>query len=136
MSYLSLDWGQRYVGYASSDEEGIVITPRGYFERKATPQNTWKLSFKDFQKVQALASQWECGKIILGLPLNADGSMSGTSGAAKKLAEDLKDKLNIDVVLVDERFTSESKQGQKDHARAAALILESYFRDNKLKEDL
>ena len=47
MGIIALYWGQRFVGYASADPDGIVISPRGTFERKATKENTWKLSQND-----------------------------------------------------------------------------------------
>ena len=128
MSLLALDWGQKHVGYASADPDGTVITPRGSLERKAAAENTWKLSKNDLNAIKKITEEWEVDKIILGLPLNSDGSDSASSNAARALAKDMEEKLKLKVILVDERLTSWEAKGKNNHAEAAALIMQNYFR--------
>lgn len=128
MSLLALDWGQKHVGYASADPDGMVITPRGSIERKALVENTWKLSKNDALSLKKIVEEWEIEKIILGLPLKADGSESPASEGAKYLAKEIEASLKIEVLLVDERYTSWEAKGKDNHAEAAALILQNFFR--------
>lgn len=129
MSYIALDWGQRFVGWASADSEGLVITPRKAFERKAMPEHTWKLSKADIISLQKIIVEWEAEKIILGLPLKADGNESEASLGARKLKKQMEEHFNIEVLLVDERLTSWEAKGSNNHSEAAALIMQNYFRN-------
>lgn len=134
MSLIALDWGQRFVGYASADPEGMVITPRSFFERRATTENTWKLSKADLKELHKIVAEWEVEKIILGLPLKADGEESASSQGARSLSKELEEQLKIKVVLMDERLTSWEAKGKNNHAKAAALILQNYFQNLQLEK--
>lgn len=134
MSLIALDWGQRFVGFASADPEGTVITPRSYFERRATAENTWKLSKSDHKELQKIIAEWEAEKIILGLPLKANGEESEASLGARNLSQEIQDKLKLEVILVDERLTSWESKGKNNHANAAALILQNYFQNLQLEK--
>jgi putative Holliday junction resolvase len=135
MSIIALDWGQRFVGYASADPEGLVITPRGHFERKATKENTWKLSAADIEQLEDIFESWETDIVVLGLPLNADGKSSAASENAKLLARHIEKELKLTVFLVDERLTSWEAKGKDNHGEAAALILKNYFSNNRLSHE-
>ena len=134
MSLLGLDWGARYVGYATSDEDGLVITPRAHFERKVSKSKTWVLQESDKIELSQLIQKWEIEKIVLGLPLHADGRESDASLGAKELALELKKSFSLEVILIDERLTSwEAGSSDNSHANAAALILKNYFLDLQKK---
>jgi putative Holliday junction resolvase len=128
MSFIALDWGQRFVGYASADPQGLVITPRKHFERRATTENTWKLSKADIQSLQKIIEEWEVERFILGLPLKANGDESEASQGARLLKTQIQEHFKLEVVLVDERLTSWESKGSNNHAGAAALIMQNYFR--------
>ncbi|MEZ4815634.1 MAG: Holliday junction resolvase RuvX [Bdellovibrionota bacterium] len=128
MSLIALDWGQRFVGYASSDPNGVVITPRGFFERKVGKANTWVLTRNDILSLEKIIEEWEVEKLLLGLPLRADGGESPASINARGLRTMIEEHFNIQVGLVDERLTSWESKGKDNHAQAAALILQNYFR--------
>jgi len=79
----------------------------------------------------------------VGLPLNDDGSESKLTQLAKKFTNKIKNKYNLEVINIDERYSSkEAKQriiedglSRKDKSRidqiAASIILESYFEQRK-----
>ncbi len=136
MSFIALDWGQRFVGYASADPQGLVITPRKHFERRATTENTWKLSKADIQSLQKIIEEWDVERFILGLPLKADGNESEASRGACLLKTQIEERFKLDVILVDERLTSWEAKGSNNHAQAAALIMQNYFRSlsNKVED--
>lgn len=131
MSILGLDWGQRFVGYATADNEGILITPRGFFERKVQAEQSWQLTRKDTEKIKNLLEEWEVEKFVLGLPLNADGSENEQTSLARALAHKISEVFNVDCIATDERLTSWEAGSGNNHAKAAALILSNYFQNRK-----
>jgi putative Holliday junction resolvase len=135
MSIIALDWGQRFVGYASSDPEGIVISPRGFFERKAPKDKTWKLLKNDILELENIFEEWEAESVVLGLPLKATGEDTPASLAARELATEIEAKLKISVFLIDESLSSWEAPSKNNHAEAAAIILKSYFNSEKTKKE-
>jgi len=90
-----------------------------------------------------LLDEWTPDLVLVGLPLNMDASESELSRLARKFARRLQGRFNANVLMVDERLTSqdakamireENNQGSKgrtdltkiDHL-AAALILQSWL---------
>ena len=81
--------------------------------------------------------------MVIGYPLNEDGTLSRMSLLAKKFGMKLTNKYNIPIVMVDERFTSteadlELKRFEKNFKKrkivvdqvAAMIILDSFFQNN------
>jgi UPF0755 protein len=125
---LALDWGQKKVGYATCDEGGIVITPRGHFKRKANPNSTWRLSDDDLATLRSLIAQFESESLILGLPLRADGNETESSLGARELAKNLEASLKIKVTLVNEILSSwAAKDAPDEDAQAAALLIRDHL---------
>ncbi len=94
----------------------------------------------DWQQVGKLIAEWQPKKLIVGLPLNMDGSESHLSQRARKFGNRLEGRFGLKVVMVDERLTSRSAKeemtdlGHKGNYKnkpvdsvAACLILEQYF---------
>jgi putative Holliday junction resolvase len=84
--------------------------------------------------------------LVIGYPLNEDGTLSRMSLLAKKFGMKLTNKYNIPIAMVDERFTSseadlELKKFEKNFKKrkivvdqvAAMIILESFFQNNNNK---
>ena len=97
----------------------------------------------DWQKVEALIKEWQPDAIVVGLPLNMDGSPSEMSARAEKFARRLNGRFNLPVHMHDERLTTyEAKgerlaQGQRGGYRenpvdalAAALLLQGWLEAN------
>ncbi|MEI7441325.1 MAG: Holliday junction resolvase RuvX [bacterium] len=135
MSILGLDWGARFVGFATASPDGLVITPRGFFERKVPKDKIWQLFQKDLIELKKIVSDWEIEKIILGLPLTNSIHAKETSSKVSTFAEQLSLQLQIPVQMIDEHLTSwEAKQStHNEHAQAAALILKDYFHEEEKK---
>ena len=138
---LSFDFGERTVGVAI----GNNIT------NNIHPLETIKASKKidRYRKIESLLETWKPTKLIVGYPLNDDGSQSRMSSLAKKFGEKLKNKFNIPVHFVDERFTSseaelrlkalEKNLKKRKHIIdqvAAMIILDSYFESDKNSDTL
>jgi putative Holliday junction resolvase len=92
-----------------------------------------------WDEVKAILDEWKPDFLLVGLPLNMDGSESELSRLARKFARRLEGRFHLDVLMVDERLTSkEAKSFLKDLGGsnvdltkidhlAAALILKSWL---------
>lgn len=138
MKILAIDYGDSRTGLAHCDKyESIAAPLETIFEK--SPERC-------FQKILAKAQELESELIVVGHPVNMDGS----AGARAKLCEELADRLRtesgIETVLWDERVTTvqaigilneTNVRGKKRKAVvdtvAATLILESYLDYRKKK---
>ena len=129
---LGFDYGSKQIGVAV----GQVITGRARELCILKAQN----GVPDWQKVEALIKEWQPDAIVVGLPLNMDGTKSEMSERAEKFARRLNGRFNLPVHTHDERLTTfEAKgerlsQGQRGGYRenpvdalAAALLLEGWL---------
>jgi putative Holliday junction resolvase len=138
MRVLALDVGDKYIGVAISDE--LLITARGLttIERVGIR--------KDAGKVIDLIAEHSCGTVVIGLPINLNGTESIQTKKVIEFREMLANKLrstgmqNIAVAYQDERFTtviaervlieadlSRKKRKKIIDKQAAAIILQSYL---------
>ena len=131
-SLLAFDYGTKNIGVAT----GQTIT------RSANAQAQLKArdGVPDWAQSEKLLQEWQPDLVLVGLPLNMDGSESELSTRARKFANRLHGRFGVKVELVDERLSSfEAKgevmeQGGSRHYKhnpvdsiAARLILESWF---------
>ena len=97
----------------------------------------------DWQTLEARIAEWRPDLLVVGDPINMDGSDSPMSIRARKFARRLQARLALEVILVDERLTSfETKivsraRGHKGDYRkrpvdslAAMLILRTWLAEN------
>jgi putative Holliday junction resolvase len=129
---LGFDYGTKQIGVAV----GQMITGQARELCILKAQN----GVPDWQKVEALLREWQPDAIVVGLPLNMDGSPSDMSERAEKFARRLHGRFNVPVHMQDERLTTYEAKGQRlsqgQHgsyrdnpvdALAAALLLESWL---------
>ena len=99
---------------------------------------------KDLAKIRDLVEKYNVSEIIIGLPLNMNGSAGSTAQQYMKFARRLSRALNIKIITQDERLTSLQAnrvllQGKVKRAKrkklvdkvAASYILESYLSQRK-----
>ncbi len=141
MKIMAVDYGDARTGLAVCDKTEFLASPIGVI----TEYN----AFKAVQKVAAAAKEYEAGMIIVGHPLN----MNGTAGERAKICEAFADKLSglveVPVKLWDERSTTVTahqylnetdtrgkKRKEVVDEVAATIILESYlnYRNNHPEE--
>jgi putative Holliday junction resolvase len=128
---LSLDWGQKKVGVATTDEMGLVVTPQRTFLRKEISE-TWELCPMDIKQLRDLLEEFEPGALVLGLPKNTRGEEREAALGARQLGEGLRKAFGLEVFLVDEVLTSWNAKGKKDEdAAAAATLLEDFLQEQK-----
>ena len=138
MKVIGLDVGDKTIGVALSDD--LNITAQGLMTINRVGIR------KDTSKVIELVKQYDCETIVIGLPLNLDGTDSIQTEKVREFTDLLKNKLRssgkqkIDVVFQDERFSTViaenvlieadlSRKKRKDviDTQAATVILQSYL---------
>lgn len=133
MRYLAIDHGQKRTGLAICDRNETICSPLTVISAQ---QNVLK------KLVEVIADEG-VEAIVLGLPLNMDGSEGPQAKIVRAFAEELKVRIDIPIHFQDERlssFAAEEKlapaeltrKKQKKHldAVAAAQILETFL-ENK-----
>ena len=135
---LSFDFGEKRIGVAI----GNSITKSSHpLETINTSKNTER-----YKLIELLLKTWEPVRLVIGYPLNDDGTLSKMSLLAKKFGMKLMNKYNIPIATIDERFTSseadlELKKFEKNFKKrkivvdqvAAMIILDSFFQTNSNK---
>jgi putative Holliday junction resolvase len=97
-SLLALDASKRRIGLAGTDPERRLVTPLLTFARGKWAQDVARLS--------AVISEREVVGLVVGLPLNMDGSEGPMAQAARSLARNLEAAFGLPVLLQDERLTT------------------------------
>ncbi|MBQ2063496.1 MAG: Holliday junction resolvase RuvX [Firmicutes bacterium] len=135
---LALDVGDNTIGVAVSDALSIIANGVTTIERVGIK--------KDTGKVIDYVREYDCGTVVVGLPLNLNGSDSVQTEKVRAFKEKLENKLrslalqDVQVVFQDERFTTKlaeqvlidggvRRENRKKYIdkQAAVLILQSYL---------
>ncbi len=131
MIIAAIDYGKRRLGIAAADSSGIIVYPAGVIQRRSLKRDLATLS----ERLREL----DAGRVIVGLPLNMDGTAGPAARAAEQFAQCLRDTTGLEVELHDERLsTFEAEERLKTvskrtrrHAMvdavAAVVILESWL---------
>ncbi len=102
MRILGIDYGTVRLGIAVSDELGMIATGR---------ESVSVRSMQDaVAGTVAAAARYEATRIVVGLPLNMDGSSSAMSEAVQVFVEKLGDELDVPIETWDERMTSQEAE--------------------------
>ena len=142
MKIMAVDYGDSHTGLACCDRTETLASPIGVIDEK---------NFNVcVEKVAAASVEYEVGLIVVGNPLNMNGSAGPRSEICKSFADLLQNYVDVPVVMWDERSTTVTahqmmnevnKRGKKRKAVidavAAAVILENYMAwraNNKDKE--
>lgn len=132
MRVLAVDFGEKRCGLAVSDESGSVVVPVGAFLRKSDDQAA--------RAITHAAQEREVTRIVVGYPLNLDGTEGPYALRVRSFARKLADACGLPVELHGEGLTSEAaernlieagvcarRRGVARDAEAAAVILRDYF---------
>ncbi len=124
---LAFDYGARRVGVAVGEPELGTAHPLPGIAAEGAAR---------FAAIGRLVAEWRPARIVVGLPLAADGVAHETTRRAQRFARQLHGRFRLPVEMVDERFTSaEAEQRLRGRraskltidSMAAQLILEQYF---------
>ena len=111
MRYLAIDYGRKRTGLAICDRDETISSPLAVIEGRKALLN----------KIADIVESENVEAIVLGLPLNMDGSAGGQCKLVYQFAEQLKQRLDIGVHFQDERLSTFGAEG---HLAAAGLTLE------------
>ncbi len=95
---LGLDLGEKTIGLALSD--GLLMI--------ATPMETLKRGkfTADAEKLRGIIAEHEIGGLIIGLPLNMDGSEGPRCQSSRQFAANFLEKMDIVIGFWDERLST------------------------------
>lgn len=96
---LGIDPGKKNIGIAICDENKVVATPL-----KIIKKNKFQILLKE---IQAIIKENDIKGIVIGNPINMDGSFGKASQSATVFAKNLSINITIPIVLWDERLSSE-----------------------------
>ena len=132
---LAFDPGHRHIGVAVGQTLTGTATPLATLPtRKSEP---------DWPALARLVESWEPQAMVVGLPLNMDGTEQDTTRLARRFRNELKVRFGVPVHFVDERLSTreardrlarEGRAGEEDDAVAAQVILEDWFAQRARRE--
>ncbi|MCU0621956.1 MAG: Holliday junction resolvase RuvX [Gemmatimonadales bacterium] len=130
---LALDWGERRIGLAVSDELGLIASPLATVTRR--PGKRYPMP----ALLAHVAAQAPVG-LLVGLPLTPEGEEGDAAREARALGDLLAGRTGLPVTYWDERMSTAralraiqeqggSTRGRKDDvdALAAAVLLQGYL---------
>ena len=125
MKILGIDYGEKRIGLAVSDEtltlarELMILSPKEFW-----------------QQISAIISENQITKIVLGWPLNMSGEMTDKTREVESFKLKIQDETKLPVEVIDERLSSQMAQsisGQKKDldSLAAQILLQNYLDKRK-----
>ena len=126
---IGLDLGSKRIGISICDEKQLIATPLKTINRSSLE--------KLIDELKIIISENDIKGIIIGNPLNMDGSSGRSAQSVKDTSENIKKNINIPICLWDERLSTVgafnlssqldvniSKREKKIDENAAAFILQ------------
>ncbi|MCI0336981.1 MAG: Holliday junction resolvase RuvX [Acidobacteria bacterium] len=139
---MAIDYGTKSIGVAISDELQLTVRPLTTIRRRR------KKYSQVIEIICSLVSDHEIGTLIMGLPLNMDGTRGEAADRVEKFVNDLQSRLPISIVTIDERLTSneadqilremglnERERRARSDEYAAAIILHDYLEGQARKRE-
>lgn len=134
MRFMGLDVGKARIGVAVSDETGLIARGIATLHRTNAKE--------DFETLARLVEENQVSHVVVGNPLNMDGTVGKQSLHMCRFAERLRSATSVEVSLWDERLSSFaaeqlliergrhwSKRKQELDKLAAIVILQSFLDD-------
>jgi len=124
MVVIAIDYGEKKIGLAVGNTKTMTSSPISIVKKAKTGFNWDELKEK--------IMEWEPNRIIIGKPLNMDGTRSDFMEKVERFAKKLRSRIDIEIEFFDERLTSfEARQLDEDSEMiddvAAKIILDSWL---------
>jgi len=134
VTILGIDPGEKRIGVAVSDPLGVTARPASTVVHASLAD--------DVQRVVDLAGALGAVRVVVGHPLNMDGSVGRAARRARRFANAIRRQSGLDVVLWDERLTTVEAEEALSRRRtgtrpprgkeiidrtAAAIMLQDYL---------
>ncbi|HEU5346975.1 MAG TPA: Holliday junction resolvase RuvX [Ktedonobacterales bacterium] len=139
---LALDIGAKRIGVATSDELGLLASPRTVIFRRSTQGA--------LEEIVQLVRAEQATLVVVGLPVSFDGQLHSQAKTVQRFAERLRkllDALNVPMVYADEMLSTVRAEErlraagvradrirERIDAMAAAVILEEYLDQQRLAQ--
>ncbi|MFZ4792735.1 MAG: Holliday junction resolvase RuvX [Blastocatellia bacterium] len=172
MRVLAVDYGTRATGLAISDELQLTVRPLATIRslarssarssagslgrssdsstvRRAGTSGDRRAKVDVAAEILRYVADYEVGELVVGLPLNMDGTHGEAARRVDRLIESLRGAIDIPVIAVDERLTSreadqllrasgatERERRVKSDEYAAVIILEDFLASRQRRQDL
>lgn len=101
MRLLGLDYGSKTVGVAVTDPLGYTAQPLETITRKE--ENKLR---RTLARIEQLVGEYQIEKIVLGYPVNMDGSAGERAELALAFKAMLERRTKLEVIMQDERLTT------------------------------
>lgn len=135
---MGLDYGKARIGVAFSDLSGTIASADHIYKSQSEE--------KDLSYFSNLVKEKCVDLVVLGLPLNADGTESEMSAVVRMFGEKLRACAGVEVAFQDERYTSFEAEELLKEARikwekrkelldkvSAQIILQNYLDEHPKK---
>ncbi len=132
MRIIGFDIGTKRIGVALSDQLAIAANAKGVFEYKGEEEL--------IEKIKERIKQFEVDEVVLGLPVNMNGTIGESAKKILQLADTLRKKLTVPINVFDERlstvmaenFLKEADLSRKKRKKvidtsSAQIILQGYL---------
>lgn len=129
--FMAVDYGEKRVGLAISDELGMIASPAGFILRRAGKR-------APIAEIIRRAESLEARGFVIGLPLDGDGNETTWTAEVRRVGDEIAKRTGLPVEYRDERFTTSaslrairemdgSTRGRKGDvdSMAAALLLQN-----------
>jgi len=129
-SILAFDFGTKRIGVAVGETQTRIAHPLATIVQQSSDGR--------FAAIKMLVDEWKPSRLVVGLPLHADGAPHETTALAQRFARQLEGRFGIPVTLFDERFTTQAARSALSEGRvreqksvrdrvAAQIILQAYL---------
>lgn len=133
MRAVGIDLGQKRIGVALSDSDGLIALPYDTLLRSGDPE-------VDHRRIRELVEECEAEIVVVGMPTSLDGSVGPAARRTLKELRRLRERLEVPVETYDERFTTVSahnllreaevggrRRREVVDATAAAVMLQAWL---------
>ena len=136
-----MDIGEKNIGLAISDKLGLIA--------QGLPTLRHQTKDEDISAIANILKVHHITEVVVGIPINLDGSLGKKAQEVAVFLEDLKKKITLPIKVWDERFTSvqaekvlleaglsRKKRKKKIDQLAARLILQNYLDAKVISKDV
>lgn len=129
--FLAVDYGQKRIGLAISDELGIIASPAGFIVRRAGKR-------PPIAEIVRRAEALKAKGFLMGLPLDGNGDETEWTREVRAVGAELEKRTGLPLRFLDERYTTSaslrtiremggSTRGRKGDvdSMAAAILLQN-----------
>jgi putative Holliday junction resolvase len=97
--FMAVDYGEKRIGLAISDELGMIASPAGFISRRAGKR-------PPIAEIIRRAEALKARGFVVGLPLDGNGNETEWTAEVRRVGTELEKRTGLSVRYVDERYTT------------------------------